>query len=339
MKLDSHALNQHLKGGLHGIYFLHGAEDLLLIESLDKLRAKAFKNEFKEKSRFTVRGRFNWDQVLGDLKTQSLFAEKKILEIHMPNSRPGKQGSEALIKLVEEISDDQLLIIICGKLEKDILRSKWVGFLNKKSVCIECKKVYPSQLPMWIKSRLRDQGLSINREALDMFVALTEGNLFVAMQSIDRLLLMETEKSVTLEDVNQCVADGAHFDLFQLTDAAIMKKPSRVLRIFESLKKEGVQPFELMRVINWEIKNLYDLMIDIGDGVSVNKAMQQARIWPNKQKMIGSFLQSMNKQHMENILDQACSVDKIIKGVNKGNPWDEISQLLFMFSSTSRTYQ
>ena len=60
-----------------------------------------------------------------------------------------------------------------------------------------------------------------------------------------------------------------------------------------------------MRVINWEIKNLYDLMIDIGDGVSVNKAMQQARVWPNKQKMIGSFLQSINKQHMEDILDQA----------------------------------
>jgi len=48
LKLDSHALNQHLKGDLHGIYFLHGAEDLLLIESLDKLRAKAFKNEFRK---------------------------------------------------------------------------------------------------------------------------------------------------------------------------------------------------------------------------------------------------------------------------------------------------
>ena len=339
MKLNSNELSQHLKGGLHRIYFLHGAEDLLLIESLDKLRANAFKNEYKEKSRFTVSGRFNWDQVLGDLKTQSLFSEKKILEIHMPNSRPGKKGSEALIKLVEEITEDQLLIIICGKLEKDILRSKWVGFLNKKSVAVECKKVYPSQLPMWIKSRLRDQGLSINREALDMFVALTEGNLFVAMQSIDRLLLMETEKSVTMEDINQCVADGAHFDLFQLTDAAIMKKPSRVLRIFESLKKEGTQPFELMRVVNWEIKNLYDLMIDISDGISVNKAMQQAKVWPSKQKMIGSFLQSINKQHMEDILDQACSVDKIIKGVNKGNPWDEISRLLFMFASKSRTSQ
>ena len=339
MKLNSNELSQHLKGGLHGIYFLHGAEDLLLIESLDKLRANAFKNEYKEKSRFTVSGRFNWDQVLGDSKTQSLFSEKKILEIHMPNSRPGKQGSEALIKLVEEIYEDQLLIIICGKLEKGILRSKWVNFLNKKSVSVECKKVYPWELPKWIKSRLRDQGLSINREALDMFVALTEGNLFVAMQSIDRLLLMETEKSVTMEDINQCVADGAHFDLFQLTDAAMMKQPSRVLRIFESLKKEGMQPFELMRVVNWEIKNLYDLMIDISDGISVNKAIQQAKAWPRKQKMYGSFLRSINKQHMEDILDQACSVDKIIKGVNKGNPWDEISRLLFMFASKSRTSQ
>ena len=92
-------------------------------------------------------------------------------------------------------------------------------------------------------------------------------------------------------------------------------------------------PFELMRVVNWEIKNLSDLMIDIGDGIPINKAMKNARIWPSKQKIIGSFLQSTSPTHMDNILEQACEVDKVIKGINKGNPWDEIRQLLFMFSS------
>ena len=36
---------------------------------------------------------------------------------------------------------------------------------------------------------------------------------------------------------------------------------------------------------------------------------------------------------MNDILEQACKVDKVIKGINKGNPWDEIGQLLFMFTS------
>ena len=133
---------------------------------------------------------------------------------------------------------------------------------KQKAVSIECKKVYPSQMPTWIKSRLRDKGLSIDREALEMFVALTEGNLFVAMQSIDRLGLMEVTNNVSIQDINDCVADGAHFDLFQLTDAAMMNKKDRVFKIFSRLKSEGMQPFELMRVVNWELKNLSDLMTD-----------------------------------------------------------------------------
>ncbi len=333
MQLDNGELDRHLKAGLGQIYFIHGAEDLLIIESLDKLRVAAHKNGYEDKSRFNISGRFNWDHVFSDIKTQSLFAEKKLIELHIPKSRPGKQGSDALIGLLDDISDDHLLIVICGKLEKDIKRTKWVQSLSKKAVSIECKKIYPSQMPTWIKSRLRDIGLSIDREALEMFVALTEGNLFVAMQSIDRLGLMEVTNNVSMQDINDCVADGAHFDLFQLTDAAIMRKPSRVLRIYNRLQKEGMLPYELMRVVNWEIKNLSDLMVDIGDGIPINKAMKNARIWSSKQKIIGSFLQSTSPNQMEGILEQACEVDKVIKGINKGNPWDEIGQLLFMFST------
>ena len=333
MRLDNGELSRHLKAELGHVYFIHGAEDLLIIESLEKLRVAAHENGYEDKSRFNISGRFNWDHVFSDMKTQSLFAEKKLIEIHIPNSRPGKQGSDALIRLLDDISEDHLLIVICGKLEKDIQRTKWVQSLSKEAVSIECKKIYPSQMPTWIKSRLRDRGLSIDREALEMFVALTEGNLFVAMQSIDRLGLMEVTNNVSMQDINDCVADGAHFDLFQLTDAAIMRKPSRVLRIYNRLQKEGMLPFELMRVVNWEIKNLSDLMVDIGDGIPINKAMKNARIWPSKQKIIGSFLQSTSPTQMDNILEQACEVDKVIKGINKGNPWDEIGQLLFMFSS------
>ena len=205
MRLDNGELSRHLKTELGYLYFIHGAEDLLIIESLDKLRVAAHKNGYEDKSRFNISGRFNWDHVFSDMKTQSLFAEKKLIEIHIPNSRPGKQGSDALIRLLDDISEDHLLIVICGKLEKDIQRTKWVQSLSKKAISIECKKVYPSQMPTWIKSRLRDKGLSIDREALEMFVALTEGNLFVAMQSIDRLGLMEVTNNVSMQDINDCV--------------------------------------------------------------------------------------------------------------------------------------
>ena len=141
MRLDNGELSRHLKAELGHVYFIHGAEDLMIIESLDKLRVAAHENGYEDKSRFNISGRFNWDHVFSDMKTQSLFAEKKLIEIHIPNSRPGKQGSDALIRLLDDISQDHLLIVICGKLEKDIQRTKWVQRLSKEAVSIECKKI------------------------------------------------------------------------------------------------------------------------------------------------------------------------------------------------------
>ena len=144
-------------------------------------------------------------------------------------------------------------------------------------------------------------GLDIDRDALEMFVALTEGNLIVAKQSIERMLMMEVSGRVTMEDVSQCVADGAHFDLFQLTEAAIMRKPERVHRIFERLKSEGMRPEQMLAVLYWEIKSLMDASLDIDNGLSVQKAMQRANIWPSKKKIIGSYLANQPKKKMDQI--------------------------------------
>ena len=270
------------------------------------------------------------------MKSPSLFAEKKIIEINLPLGRPGKTGSVALLELMEIITDDHLLILICGKLEKSVTNTKWFKAFSARAQVLECKKVYPSQMGGWISRRLRDKGLSIDKDALAMFVALTEGNLFAAMQSIDRLMLMGIDQRVSLEDVNDCVADGAHFDLFQLTDAAISSNSTRTFNIFKRLQKEGMQPFEVMRVINWEIKNLFSMSLDISCGNSIKQSMNRAKIWQSKQQLIGNFLNQVNHQYMESILGQACSVDKVIKGAAAGNSWDEIGRLLYMIANPMR---
>ena len=318
------------------MYFIHGAEDLLILESQDEIRKSSYAQGFTERSRFYFNAKSNWDEVFAELKSPSLFSDKKTIEINLPLGRPGKTGSAALLELMEMLTDDHLLILVCGKLEKSVIKTKWFKAYSSKARVIECKKVYPSQMPGWISKRLRDKGLSIDKDALEMFVALTEGNLFAAMQSIDRLMLMEIVQRVTLDDVNDCVADGAHFDLFQLTDAAISSNSTRTFNILRRLQKEGMEPFEVMRVINYEIRKLFNISLDASSGNSIKQSMDRAKIWQSKQQMIGSFFNRINHQHMESILGQACSVDKVIKGASKGDPWDEIGSLLYMITSPQR---
>ena len=333
MKLSSNELAKHLAKAIHSIYFISGVEDLLIIESLDQIRKAAISNDFTDKVAFTVSGQFNWSEVDNCFKNQSLFGGKQFVEIHIPSSKPGKKGSEAITNLIANLPEDALLVVVAGKLEKSTKQAKWVKELLKHATVIDCPKVYLSQFPSWLQNRLTAYDLGIDRDALEMFVALTEGNLIVAKQSIERLLMMEVTGRVTMEDVSQCVADGAHFDLFQLTEAAIMRKPERVHRIFERLKSEGMRPEQMLAVLYWEIKNLMDASLDIDNGLSVKQAMQKANIWQSKQKIIGPYLASQPKEKIDQLVHQACKVDNVIKGVDLGSPWEEIGLLLFMFSA------
>ena len=332
MKLSSNELAKHLAKAIHSIYFISGVEDLLIIESLDQIRKAAISNDFTDKVAFTVSGQFNWSEVDNCFKNQSLFGGKQFVEIHIPSSKPGKKGSEAITNLIANLPEDALLVVVAGKLEKSTKLAKWVKELLKHATVIDCQKVYLSQFSSWLQNRLTAYDLGIDRDALEMFVALTEGNLIVAKQSIERLLMMEVTGRVTMEDVSQCVADGAHFDLFQLTEAAIMRKPERVHRIFERLKSEGMRPEQMLAVLYWEIKNLMDASLDIDNGLSVKQAMQKANIWQSKQKIIGPYLASQPKEKIDQLVHQACKVDNVIKGVDLGSPWEEIGLLLFMFS-------
>ncbi len=333
MKLSSNEVAKHLAKAIHPIYFISGAEDLLIIESLDQIRKAAISNDFTDKVAFTVSGQFNWSEVNNCFKNQSLFGGKQFVEIHIPSSKPGKKGSEAITNLIANLPEDALLVVVAGKLEKSTKQAKWVKELLKHATVIDCPKVYPSQFPSWLQNRLKAYDLGIDRNALEMFVALTEGNLIVAKQSIERLLMMEVTGRITMEDVSQCVADGAHFDLFQLTEAAIMRKPERVHRIFERLKSEGMRPEQMLAVLYWEIKNLMDVSLDIDNGLSVKQAMKKANIWQSKQKIIGPYLASQPKEKIDQLVHQACKVDNVIKGVDLGSPWEEIGLLLFMFSA------
>jgi DNA polymerase-3 subunit delta len=333
LKLSSNEVAKHLAKAIHQIYFISGAEDLLIIESLDQIRKAAISNDFTDKVAFTVSGQFNWSEVNNCFKNQSLFGGKQFVEIHIPSSKPGKKGSEAITNLIANLPEDALLVVVAGKLEKSTKQAKWVKELLKHATVIDCPKVYPSQFPSWLQNRLKAYDLGIDRNALEMFVALTEGNLIVAKQSIERLLMMEVTGRITMEDVSQCVADGAHFDLFQLTEAAIMRKPERVHRIFERLKSEGMRPEQMLAVLYWEIKNLMDVSLDIDNGLSVKQAMKKANIWQSKQKIIGPYLASQPKEKIDQLVHQACKVDNVIKGVDLGSPWEEIGLLLFMFSA------
>jgi DNA polymerase-3 subunit delta len=84
-----------------------GDEPLLAQEAADLIRAAARAAGHTERQVHHVTGaHFNWSGLLGAAQAMSLFADRQLIEIRIPSGKPGKDGSDALQRYCEALSDD-----------------------------------------------------------------------------------------------------------------------------------------------------------------------------------------------------------------------------------------
>ena len=99
MKIKAEQLQSHLQKQLLPVYVVSGEEPLLAQESADAVRIAARAAGFTERELFHVEGNYDWNQLINESNSLSLFADKKILEIRIANGKPGDKGSKALCEI------------------------------------------------------------------------------------------------------------------------------------------------------------------------------------------------------------------------------------------------
>ena len=242
MKIRTDQIQQHLQQGLQSIYFVSGDEPLQVMEATDALRHAARQLDYTEREVMDVDSHFDWNQLLDVGNSLSLFAEKRILELRMPTSKPGKSSSQVLVEYAQRHEDDAVLIISSGKLESSTKNTKWFKTLDQLGVVIQCWPVAVHELPRWIEQRMHQKGLKPTAEAVSLLADRIEGNMLAAAQEIDKLYLLYGESTVGMDEVASAVADSARYNIYDLVDSALMGDVVRTSRISSGLKNEGVEP-------------------------------------------------------------------------------------------------
>jgi DNA polymerase-3 subunit delta len=83
---------------LRPAYLIAGAETLLVLEAADAVRAAARERGCSERETFEADARgFDWNAPASQINAPSLFSAKRLLELHLPTGKPGKEGA-ALIE-------------------------------------------------------------------------------------------------------------------------------------------------------------------------------------------------------------------------------------------------
>jgi len=311
MRLRAEQLGGHLAKTLAAVYAILGDEALLVLEAADAVRAAARKRGFAEREVYEPGRSFDWSELRHAGASLSLFGGKKIVELRLAGGKPNAQACEAIVAWCERPNPETLLLLTMPRPEGGgWWDAPWFLALNKAGAIVEAQPVARAALPGWLEKRLASQKQSAPREVLEYLADRVEGNLLAAHQEVQKLALLAPEGELSFDTVREAVADVARYDTYVAAEALVAGDTARYLRVLEGLRGEGEAPTYLLFTVS-------SALFALATGERMNKAMQavvdKARRYP--------------PAAIEQAISRAAAIDRAIKGVGAGEPWEEFAKL------------
>lgn len=339
MQVAAQQLDGQLQRGLRSLYTLHGDEPLLIQEAADAIRSAAKAQGYTERTVHTVAGaHFDWSEVLASGGSLSLFADKQIVEIRIPTGKPGKDGSQILQQIAANAQDNDsvLTLVLLPRLDSQTIKGAWFGALDGFGVTVKVDPVERQALPQWIAQRLQQQGQNVvsgeeGQRTLQFFADRVEGNLLAAYQEIQKLGLLFPAGELSFDQVESAVLNVARYTPFKLAEAVLAGQVVRTQRMLDGLQAVGEPAVLVHWALSEDIRTLHRIRLAMDAGRPLPMALRENRVWGLKEKLMERVLPILNNAVLGKWLDDAHTVDGIVKGLKApgwpADPWGALQQM------------
>ncbi len=333
MQLRAEELERHLARSLAPLYVIHGDEPLQSLEAADAIRAKARSQGYAEREVLAAERSFDWNLLAATGANLSLFSSKKLIELRVPGGKPGTEGAAAIVQYCSALVADVLTIVTLPKLDRRAQDTAWFKALTHNGVLINTFQVERAQLPQWIAARLARQKQKADRDTLQFLADSVEGNLLAAHQEIQKLGLLFAPGELAFEAVRGAVLNVARYDAFKLNEAMLAGDTARLARMLDGLRSEGEAPPKLLWVLSEEIRAVAKVQAGMAAGTDPQQLYRNNRIWgTTHQQLVAEAARRLKYAALARALRHAARIDRTVKGLARGDVWDELLQLCLRFA-------
>jgi DNA polymerase-3 subunit delta len=307
---------------LDAVYMLAG-EPLLVLEAADALRARARELGYGEREVFDVGQHVDWNDLARAGASLSLFASRRLIDLRLATGRPGTEGAKAITAFCADPPPDVTLLVTAMEWSSKH-DGAWSRKLDASGTMVVFNAPRPGEWSSWIGARLATRGLSATPDAIALLAERVEGNLLAAAQEIDKLAVLHGEGRIDAAAMEALVADSARYDVFKLTDAAFLGDGARALRILAGLRSEGD---ELLALMGWLVNQL-QLALRLANAQNFAAQAKAERLWQAREQLFRQALRRAPRDHWLQCLARASRIDRMVKGREAGNPWQEAERLI-----------
>ncbi len=321
MRLNVEQLHGALARALASTYLVSGDEPLLVGEAADAIRAAARAAGFTDRRVFDVDRTFSWDDLSAEIRSPSLFADRRIFELRIPGGKPDK-GAALIGEVAARPAPDLVLLVVTGKLDRKTSDAAWVRGIAEHGVWVTAWPVRVEELPNWLRGRARRLGHELDAEAARLIADRVEGNLLAAKQELENLVLLASGERIDLDLAKRVVADSARYDVFQLAASAADGDALRALRILDGLHSEGREPALVLWALVRELRGLWQARERRGQRAAAGRGGWSQAATPSERAVA-----RLDSVPLAALLAAAARADRVVKGVAPGDPWTELAGL------------
>lgn len=325
--ISSHLSLPPPRGNLQQKYLITGVEPLLVEESSQAILKRARSEGFSEHDSFPIETKTDWNPIFDLCEGMSLFSDRRIISLQLPESTINVSIGEKLIELSTLIHQDILLIIKLPKPTKALENSKWYKALfSSDSITVVCLPPTRENFPKWVGQRGKALGLKLDLEAINELCYHYEGNLLALSQMLNQLSLLFADKQITAVNLKNILFDAAHFTPYHWMDALLLGKAKRAMHILQQLKKEEFEPIILIRTFQTELLQLLRMVAQIHSS-DMRTIFDQFKIWQNRRPIYSEALKRLSFNQLSTAVNLLTQLEIRVKSDYNADIWSDLNDL------------
>ncbi len=348
MKIYHNQLSNTLKQGFKPVWLVFGDEPWQKNDSLSLIKAHAKTQGFTEIIRFSSETGFDWQQLLDEYQSLSLFASQRIIEIEFTSIKIGDTGNKALLALSERLLQDvnagyfpqDVIFIFHGaKLDGASANRKWFKNLTQLGCYLPLYDIELKAMPQWLNSQARQLQLNLSQDLSALLIELFEGNLLALSQELNKLSLLFGSQTINIEQAESLILKQAKFNPYQIIDALLQGNCARCIAMLDQLQQEGIAPAQLIWVLHKEISQLYLMLQQVEQGESIATIYKQYRIWDKRKPLYQHALTNMRLNNVKFALSRIANIDLLSKTSSEFNIYILLADLCVTLYHGEKTSQ
>src|SRR5690554_5004911 len=276
--------------GLPPVLSVFGDTPLLIDDALQIIRQQARQQGIDERLRWLQDNQFDWQQLHDQSASLSLFSSVRLIELELPEGKPGREGGDALRQYVQSPPTDQVLIIIGPKLKQEQLKAKWYKELSDAGPVVNANSPDRSALPRFVQARAQRYQVQLQADATQLLTDWFEGNLLALDQELQKLALSDLPQPITAADIQSIAQDQSRFNVFALQEAIVAGQLAPALHRLQRLLEADSE----FAILNWMLQREWQLVMTLQQADNFDEACRKNGVWRNQVNLYRQFCQRLS---------------------------------------------